>query len=130
MRIPLTVGAAVLVAGTMIGGGALLAPRADAQAAPVRPAAFAACAICHKTGPTDTSTMGPSLWKIGGRRAGAATFNYSPAMKGSNIVWNKQTLIAFLTDPKKVIPGNRMAYMGQKNPKTAAEIADYLMKLK
>ena len=134
MRLPLILGAATLSAALAF-GNAQSAPAAAAGAAPVQAAAkpptFATCAICHKTGAGEVSPMGPNLFRVGGRKAGALPgYAYSPAMKGSKIVWNKATLTRFVMDPKGTVPGTKMAYPGQKDPKAAAAIADYLLRLK
>ena len=75
--------------------------------------------------------MGPNLWRIGGRTSGSQPeFAYSPAMKAANIRWTRRELLAFVTAPNKRVPGTRMLYAGQKDPKQAAAIADYLLSLK
>lgn len=110
---------------------ALIATAGAAQAEPLpRPAAFGMCAACHKVTPGGAG-LGPNLWGVGGRKAGATEgFNYSPAMKGSGMVWNKANLVKFITDPRGTVPANRMAYAGQKDAAKANEIADYLLSLK
>ncbi len=121
-----------LRAPSMIAAGlAMFAPMA-AYADPVpRPAAFAICAACHVTAANATSTIGPNLWKVSGRKAGAlSSFNYSPAMKASKLVWNKATLTAFASAPQTAVPGNRMPYAGQKDPAAAQAIVGYLLSLK
>jgi len=104
----------------------------SAMAAPLpKPSAFTVCSVCHKVGQNDKSTLGPVLWGVGGRKAGSVPgFTYSPAMKASNITWTRETLTAFIANPRKVVPGTRMAYAGQKDPKAEAEIVNYLMSLK
>lgn len=75
--------------------------------------------------------MGPNLWGVGGRQAGtSADYAFSPAMKKFAQPWTRERLVAFLTTPAKIVPGNKMAYAGQKDPKVAAALADYLMSLK
>lgn len=37
-------------------------------------------------------------------------FDYSPALRASRIVWSAQTLDAWLADPERLIPGQRMNY--------------------
>ncbi|RVT43390.1 c-type cytochrome [Sphingobium algorifonticola] len=101
-----------------------------AQTAAAKPAGFAQCAICHKVGKGEPSVMGPNLWSVGGRKAGATSYAYSPAMKASKVVWTKATLTAFIAAPQKVVPGTKMAYAGQKDPAVAAAIATYLLTLK
>lgn len=103
-----------------------------AMAAPLaRPASFAMCAVCHTTGAGEKARLGPNLWAVGGRKAGSAPgFAYSPAMKASGVVWNRASLLKFIADPRKAVPGNKMAFAGQKNPQQAAQIVDYLLSLK
>jgi len=76
-------------------------------------AVFKQCASCHQVGTGARGGFGPELNGLFGRRAGAtADFAYSPAMQSSGIVWNEQTLAAFLRDPGKVVPGTKMRFWG------------------
>jgi len=109
---------------------ALTAVPADAAPAQ-RPPAFAICATCHKVAAGERSLLGPNLWRIGGRRAGSVPgFAYSPAMRQAGVSWTRPRLIAFITNPRAVVPGTRMAYAGQRDPRAAAVIADYLLSLR
>ena len=66
------------------------------------------CTGCHVlTGP---GFAGPALSGVYGRKAGAADFQYSDAMKKSGIVWDDANLHAFLTDPSKLVPGTAMNF--------------------
>jgi cytochrome c len=104
---------------------------AHAAPPPPRPAGFAICGVCHKTAATDASGIGPNLWGVGGKKAGTRPgFAYSSAMQGSKIVWDKASLVKFITDPKGTVPGTKMAFAGQKDPKVAGAIADYVLSLK
>jgi len=109
----------------------LLLPAA-AQAAPLpKPSAFAMCGVCHTVTKDGPSALGPNLFGIEGRPAGSLPkFAYSPAMKASGIKWNKEQLLAFVSNPKAKVPGNRMAYTGLKNPKDAEAVVNYLLSLK
>ena len=108
-----------------------VAAASPALAAPApQPASFAMCAVCHKTGAAEKSMLGPNLFGVGGRKAGATAFNYSPAMKAAKLNWTKNNLIKFVADPRGTVPGNRMAFAGIKDPKKAEEVANYLMSLK
>lgn len=99
--------------------------------AAVKPPQFAQCAVCHQSTAQGKSTIGPNLWGLANRKAGTlAGFNYSPALKKAGGAWTKDRLTAYIIDPKKVVPGNRMAFPGQKNPQVAAAIADYILSLK
>ena len=83
------------------------ASAAFAQAPAAPPPLFAVCSACHESTANAAPSVGPNLFGVGGRKAGAAPdFDYSDAMKASTTVWSAETLTAFLTDPAKAIPGN------------------------
>jgi nitrite reductase (NO-forming) len=106
-----------------------------AQAAPAAtPAAadgagrqvFRKCQACHAMEP-GKNNLGPSLSGIVGRKAGAEpTYNYSPAMKQANIVWDAATLDAYLADPEKVVPGNKMPFPGLKTAQDRTDVIAFL----
>ena len=115
---------------------ALLAGSTAASAAPpADPAAgalvFKKCAACHSLDPTGKSGLGPNLRGVVNRKAAAVpAFAYSPAMKATGGTWSRARLAAFIGDPKKTVPGTKMAFAGLKNPAEAAAVADYLLKLR
>jgi len=121
-RWSLVMGALLVTVG--VAGGVEAAPLA-------KPGSFAMCGVCHKVDEGAPNGVGPNLWGIGGRKAGAvAGYSYSPAMQKSGVTWTREQLIAYISDPRSVVPGTKMAFAGQKNPKQAAAIADYLLSLK
>ena len=64
------------------------------------------CASCHA--PTGGG-QGPNLNGVYGRKAGSvAGFNFSPALKGSGLIWSRSTLDLFLSGPGKAVPGTAM----------------------
>ena len=80
------------------------------------------CQACHSMEPGKTM-LGPALAEIIGRKAGSeAGYNYSPAMKQANIVWDAKTLDAYLSDPQKVVPGNKMPFPGLKTDTDRADV--------
>jgi cytochrome c len=90
------------------------------------PPALQACAACHSTA-QGTNGIGPSLFGIVGRKAGSVPgFNYSRAMKTSNVTWSAQDLDAFLTDPQQKVPGNRMPFSGLPDAQQRTAIIEYL----
>lgn len=93
------------------------------------PPAFAACRTCHSLEP-GRNAAGPSLAGIAGRKAGTMpSYPYSPALKASGIVWNRDTLDQWLTNPMQMVPGTRMV-MPVADPEMRKAIVDYLMTLK
>jgi nitrite reductase (NO-forming) len=87
---------------------------------------FRKCQACHSIEP-GKNMLGPSLAGVIGRKAGTeAGYNYSPAMKSADIVWSAQTLDQYLTDPAKVVPGNKMPFPGLKTDHDRADVIAYL----
>jgi len=85
------------------------------------------CSSCHAVGPSASHGFGPQLNGVFGRRAGSgAGYSYSAAMKRSPLVWNDQTLAAFLDDPSGVVPGTKMRFWGMSNQKQVADLLAYL----
>jgi cytochrome c len=52
--------------------------------------------------------LAPNLAGVVGRKAGSTAFNYSTALKNSNLVWNRANLDRYLTAPARTVPGTRM----------------------
>ena len=89
---------------------------------------FEECAACHKI-EREENDLGPSLHGVFGRKAGTlADFRYSPALKRSGITWTAQTLDAYLADPQKAVPANRMPYAGLADASDRADLITYLQK--
>ncbi len=65
-----------------------------------------------------------------GRMAGAVDgFKYSDAMRESGIVWDDDTIAAYLADPKGYIEGNKMAFLGLKKEDDIADVITYLKEM-
>jgi cytochrome c len=89
---------------------------------------FEECATCHTT-ERGVNNVGPSLFGLFARKAGEiADFRYSPAMKKSGITWSPQTVDAFVADPQKEVPGNRMPFAGMPDAADRADLIAYLQK--
>jgi cytochrome c len=71
-----------------------------------------ACRTCHSTRQGD-NRLGPDLHDIIGRKAGSLpNYGYSGAMKGADLVWDKDKLDRFIANPEAVVPGNNMKPFG------------------
>lgn len=108
----------------------VLASQAAPAAAEGDPAAgerlYRQCAACHVVD-QEQNRVGPHLVGVFGREAGAVDgFNYSPALADSGIVWDEETIDAYIEDPRGYLPGNRMAFAGVRNPQQRADIIAYL----
>ena len=91
---------------------------------------FNKCKACHQIGPDAKNLVGPMLTGIVGREiASVEGFKYSDAMvekKAEGFVWTEDNLTAYLENPKKFIPGNKMTFPGLKKPEERANVIAYL----
>lgn len=127
---PLTFGAMIVAVATTALAQTPPTTAATPPAAAPAPADFGICAACHEVTAGARPSLGPNLFGIGGRKAGSlADYDYSPEMKASGLTWSTETLQAFVMDPGKVVPGNKMDYPGADGA-AAKAIADYLLTLK
>jgi cytochrome c len=87
---------------------------------------FKKCASCHKLDGADG--VGPHLNGVVGRmHAAVAGFAYSEAMAAlSAEPWSPEALNAFLENPKKNMPGTKMAFAGLPKPEDRANLIAYL----
>jgi len=68
----------------------------------------ARCTPCHSL---DHSRIGPAQRGVYERLAGSvAGFDYSPALKRSDIRWTAANLDRWLTNPEAFVPGQKMGY--------------------
>ena len=100
------------------------APLSDAAADGRR--VFSKCQACHSLTPGKAG-VGPSLAGIIGKpSASTPDFNYSEAMRNAHLTWDAKTLDAYLTDPQKLVPGNRMPFPGLKADHDRADLIAFL----
>ncbi|MGE0650613.1 MAG: cytochrome c family protein [Alphaproteobacteria bacterium] len=87
------------------------------------------CAVCHSFDKGGPNKVGPALWGVIGHKMGEGSFNFSDAMKKKGVPLDYETLNRFLHDPKKFVPGTKMAFAGVKNDKERADIIAYMRTL-
>lgn len=87
---------------------------------------FNKCKACHVVD-AEKNRVGPHLVGLFGRQSGAVDgFKYSKAMKAAEIVWDDETLDAYLTNPRRYLKGTRMAFAGLKKDKDRQDVIAYL----
>jgi len=108
---------------------AAAAGQAEAQDATAGEAVFKKCAPCHVAN-VDQNKVGPSLMGIIGRTAGThPNFSYSVAMVDAGaggLVWDEANLTTYLRDPKALVKGTKMAFVGLKKDEDITNVIAYL----
>lgn len=87
---------------------------------------YTRCLACHAL---EYDRTGPRHCGLLGRKAGSVPgFEYSTAMRNSNIVWTEETLNWFLSSPLTAMPGTSMGYAGLPDPSEREDLIAYLKK--
>ncbi|MCC7281570.1 MAG: cytochrome c family protein [Acetobacteraceae bacterium] len=113
----------------MLAGQAVADDHGDADAGK---RIFAQCRACHVTDRGARSPVGPNLYGVFGRTAGTLEgFRFSEPMKkkgAEGLVWNNQTIRAYIANPRAVVPGGSMVFAGIRNEKQLNDLIAYLRK--
>jgi cytochrome c len=118
------------VSGCMLMALTVSSPVMASTTQPSQPPAFRQCLACHSVDAGKTN-FGPNLRSVVGRKAASLPgYNYSPALKKAQHVWDVKMLDRWLTSPAKMVPGTRMPFGGVPDKKARAAVIAYLATLK
>ncbi|MEA1941559.1 MAG: c-type cytochrome [Pseudomonadota bacterium] len=88
---------------------------------------FRRCQSCHTLNEGGRHTVGPNLHDIVGAEAAAAEgFNYSRQLTEAGLVWDVETLDSWIENPRAMVPGNRMSFVGLRDAEDRRDVIGYL----
>lgn len=88
------------------------------------------CSICHSLDSEVNRQAGPPLGGVFGRSAGSVEgYNYSPALTGTELVWDDKTINAlFDIGPDELTPGSKMPMQRITDAQDRIDLVEYLRK--
>jgi len=86
------------------------------------------CKACHSLSDGGPNMIGPALFGFFGRGVGEqAGFDYSPAVQEAEFIWTPRALDAWLAQPGRFLPGNRMTFGGVLKQTDRDDLIAYLL---
>lgn len=91
---------------------------------------YSQCSGCHEVGQGASNRIGPHLNGVFGRRAAAfEDYRYSKSLEragNDGLVWDLDTLDAYLENPRILVSGTRMSFRGLRDPQDRNDVLAYL----
>ena len=88
------------------------------------------CRACHSFDQGGPHMIGPALHGFFGTPAGSrAGFEYSQVLRNTGFVWTPRALDAWLAQPGRFLPGNRMTFAGVLRSEDRDDLIAYLLQV-
>ncbi len=88
------------------------------------------CRACHSLDEGGANMIGPALFGFFGTTAGSREgFEFSPVLRDAGFVWTPRALDAWLAQPGRFLPGNRMTFAGGHRPGDRDDLIAYLLQV-
>ena len=88
---------------------------------------FKKCSACHMIAVDGKNKIGPNLWGVIGRKAGAISdYKYSKAMIAYAKEWTFEEMNSYLIKPQAYVKGTKMAFAGLRKEKDRASVILYM----
>lgn len=86
------------------------------------------CKACHSLDREGPNVIGPALYGFFGTEVGVRSgFEYSAVLRNADFVWTPGALNAWLAQPGRFLPGNRMTFAGVQRQSDRVDLIAYLL---
>ena len=86
------------------------------------------CKACHSLEKGGPNMIGPALFGFFGTKVGMrGGFEYSAVMRDADFIWTPEALNAWLAQPGRFLPGNRMTFAGVSRQQDRDDLIAYLL---
>jgi len=88
------------------------------------------CRACHSLEKGGANMIGPNLNGFFGKPIGSSDgFDYSSAALDADFVWTPRALDAWLAQPGRFLPGNKMTFAGVRSASDRADLITFLLEV-